>query len=46
MRQANPGLSEEDFHANWDFYDLTAHIEARFTQSKLTFLAVSELGTY
>jgi hypothetical protein len=46
MRQANPGLNDEDFHKNWDFYDLTTYIDAKFTNSKLTFLSVSMSETY
>jgi hypothetical protein len=44
-RQQNPGMSEKDLQENYGFYDLNAAICARFTQSKLTYLAVSKSET-
>lgn len=42
-RERNPDMDEKDFHANYDYYDLGTGVEARFTNSKLTYLAVSKV---
>ncbi len=42
-RRHNPGMSEKDFHANYDYYDLGTGVDATFTNSKLTYLAVSKV---
>jgi hypothetical protein len=42
----NPEMSDQEFHANYNFYDLTVGIDARFADSKLSFLAVSKAETY
>jgi hypothetical protein len=42
-RQRNPDMSEKDFHANYDYYDLGTGVEARFTSSKLSYLAISKV---
>lgn len=44
-RIRHPEMSEQEFHANYDYYDLSVGIDARFVHSKLTFLAVSKAET-
>jgi hypothetical protein len=44
-RQANPNMSDTEFHENYDFYDLGVGILARFTNSRLTYLSVSKSET-
>jgi hypothetical protein len=44
-RIRHPEMSEQEFHANYDYYDLTVGIDGRFVHSKLTFLAVSKTET-
>ena len=39
-------LSEQQFHENYDFYDMTAYIVARFSGSGLVYLGVSKSDTY
>jgi hypothetical protein len=39
-------LSDKDFHDNYDSYDVELYIEARFTDGKLTYLAVSRAESY
>jgi hypothetical protein len=46
LRQQHPELSEEELHRNYEFYSLGVYMEARFTQSKLTYLAVSKTEAY
>ena len=46
LRQQDTGMSDEDFHKAYDFYDLGADVHAKFTDSKLTFLMVSKAETY
>lgn len=46
VRKQHPELSDEDFHRNYDFYDLSAYIEARFSEAKLIYLALSKSETY
>jgi hypothetical protein len=45
-REAHPGLNDEEFHNNWDFYGLNAYIAIKFAASKVIYLAVSESETY
>jgi len=45
-RKQNPDMSDKDFHENYDYYDLTTYIEARFANSRLSYLAVSKSETY
>lgn len=45
LRQYHADMSEQDFHENYDFYDFTAYIVARFSNSKLVYLGVSESET-
>jgi hypothetical protein len=40
-RRSNPNLSDKDFQANYGSYDWSAGIDAKFTNSKLTFLSIS-----
>lgn len=46
LRNHHPELSDEDFHRNYDFFDLSEHIEARFSDAKLIYLGVSKSETY
>lgn len=46
LRKQHPDPSDEDFHRDYDFFDLGANIEAKFSDSKLTYLAVSRAATY
>lgn len=42
-RERNPEMSQKDFQANYGYYDLGTGILAKFTGSKLTYLAVSKV---
>lgn len=44
-RANNPNMTDADLHANFDFYDLSVGIVAKFTNGKLTFLSVSKSET-
>jgi hypothetical protein len=44
-RERNPEMTEKDFQANYGCYDLGTGIEAKFVDSKLTYLAVSKVET-
>jgi hypothetical protein len=46
LRRQHPELSEEDLHRDYEFYSIGVYIEARFTQSRLSYLAVSKAETY
>ena len=46
LRQQHAELSEEDLHRDYESYSVGVYIEARFTQSKLSYLAVSKAETY
>jgi len=46
LRRQHPELSDEDLHRDYEFYSLGIYIEARFNQSKLTYLAVSKTEAY
>lgn len=41
LRQYHSGISEKEFHEEYDFYDLNVYIEARFSKSKLIYLGLS-----
>jgi len=41
LRQYHSGLNEKDFHQEYDFYDLSVYIEARFSRSHLIYLGLS-----
>lgn len=46
IRKHDPNhYSDKEFHEQFDFYDETVYIECRFTNSKLTYLAISQSGT-
>lgn len=45
-RKQHAELSDEDFHRDYDFFYLGAHIDARFSDAKLVYLAVSKSETY
>jgi len=46
LKTRHPELSEEELHREYEFYTLTAYVEARFSKGKLTYLAVSKLEVY
>jgi hypothetical protein len=46
LRQQHPELSEDELHRNYEFYSLGVYIEARFVESKLSYLAVSKTEAY
>jgi hypothetical protein len=46
MRRADPKLSDKDLHESFDFTYFIAYIEARFVDSKLSYLAVTKSETY
>jgi hypothetical protein len=46
IRQQHSEMSDKEFADNYAFYDLTAMIVMRFKDSRLNYLAVSELETY
>jgi hypothetical protein len=44
LQRENPQMNEKEFHDNFDSYNLSAFIEARFIDSKLAYLALSKSG--
>jgi hypothetical protein len=46
LRKDNPDQSEAEFHRNFNYLDVEAYIEARFTSGKLNYLAVSTTEVY
>ena len=46
LRTEHSDLADKDFHDNYDSYDLELYIEVRFTDGKLTYLAVSKGESY
>jgi hypothetical protein len=46
LRKEHSEMSDEDFHENFDSYDLETYIEARFSGDRLTYLAVSKAENY
>jgi hypothetical protein len=43
LRTEHSELSDKEFHETYDSYDLYIYVEARFVDSKLTYLAVSKV---
>jgi len=46
LRSNNRDLSEPEFHKNYDFFDLSVYVEARFNSTGLNFLAISKIESY
>ena len=46
LKKGNPNLGDDELHKDYEFFTLTAHIEARFQQDKLVYLAVSQTESY
>jgi hypothetical protein len=46
LRREHSEISEAEFHDTYDSYELDLYIEARFSESKLTYLAVSRSESY
>jgi hypothetical protein len=46
FRESDPGMSDQEFRKNYEFSDVTDYIEARFTDSKLTYLAISNSDVF
>jgi hypothetical protein len=46
LRKEHADMAEKDFHDNYDSYQLELYIETRFTDGKLTYLAVSKGESY
>ncbi|HET8826689.1 MAG TPA: hypothetical protein VFM77_16230 [Terriglobales bacterium] len=46
LRTEHSDLADKEFHDSYDSYDLELYIEARFTDGKLTYLAVSKGESY
>jgi hypothetical protein len=46
LRREHAELSDEDFHESFDFYYVDSVIIARFTASKLTYLAVTQTESF
>lgn len=46
LRRQHPELSDEDLHRGYEFYSLGIYIEARFSHSKLNYLAVLKTEAY
>jgi hypothetical protein len=42
LRTENPQMTAKEFHDNFEFYDRSSFIEARFSKAKLNYLAFSE----
>jgi hypothetical protein len=45
-REANPNMSDTEFHENYDFYDLGVGILAKFANARLTYLSISKSETF
>jgi hypothetical protein len=45
LRKLYPSLSDKEFHESWDYYDLGVGVVAKFADSKLTYLSISETET-
>jgi len=45
-RDYHSTLGEQQFHDNYDFYDISVYIVARFMAAKLVYLGVSKSETY
>lgn len=46
VRRQRPELSDEDLHRDYDFFELSVNIRAKFSDSKLTYLVVSRAAAY
>ncbi|HEX5423652.1 MAG TPA: hypothetical protein VFW94_08895 [Candidatus Acidoferrales bacterium] len=46
IRKQNPEMSDKEFHENYDFYTLSAHIEVRFERSRSVYVGASESEVY
>ena len=46
LRKEHSEMSDKDFHDNYDSYEQELYIEARFTNGKLSYLAVSKTENY
>jgi len=46
LRTEHSDLAEQEFHDSYDSYDLELYIEVRFTEGKVTYLAVSRGENY
>ena len=46
LRNEHSEMSEKEFHESYDTYQLELYIESRFTDGKLTYLAVSRADNY
>lgn len=46
LKPRYPELSEEELHRNYEFYTLGVYAEARFSNGKLTYLALSKTEAY
>ena len=46
LRKEHAEMSDEEFHESYDSYEFETYIEARFTDGKLTYLAVSKAENY
>jgi len=46
MREYYSTLTEKQFHENYDFYDMSVYIVARFSRTGLVYLGVSKSDTY
>jgi hypothetical protein len=46
LRKEHSDMSDKDFHDNYDSYELELYIEARFTNGKVSYLAVSKTESY
>jgi hypothetical protein len=45
-REYYSNLSDKEFHENYDFYDLSVYIVAKFKDGRLVYLGVSKSDTY
>lgn len=45
-RKQQPELSDKEFKANYEFYDLSVGIVLKFVNSKLTYISISKSATY
>jgi hypothetical protein len=45
-RKQQPQMSDKEFKANYEFYDLSVGIVLKFVNSKLTYISISKSATY
>jgi hypothetical protein len=45
-REKYPNMNEKEFHENYDYYDVSFYIVAKFSSSRLVYIGLSKSDTY